>query len=45
MEIELTLEQRGKSVPLRYRYTRMVNAGYVGRNCPASDGIGVFLTV
>jgi hypothetical protein len=32
MEIELTLEQRGKSAPLRYRYTRMVNAGYVGRN-------------
>lgn len=32
MEIQLTLEQKGKSRPLRYRYTRMVNAGYVGRN-------------
>jgi hypothetical protein len=32
VEIELTLEKRGKIEPLRYRYTRMVNAGYVGRN-------------
>jgi hypothetical protein len=32
VEIELTLEQREKAEPLRYRYTRMVNAGYVGRN-------------
>jgi len=32
VEIELTLEQKGKAKPLRYRYTRMVNAGYVGRN-------------
>jgi hypothetical protein len=32
VEIELTLERRGKTEPLRYGYTRMVNAGYVGRN-------------
>jgi len=32
VEIELTLEQKGKAKPMRYRYTRMVNAGYVGRN-------------
>jgi hypothetical protein len=32
VEIELTLEQREKTERLRYRYTRMVNAGYVGRN-------------
>jgi hypothetical protein len=32
VEIELTLEKREKTEPLRYRYTRMVNAGYVGRN-------------
>ena len=32
MEIELTLEEKGESVHLRFRFTRMVNAGYVGRN-------------
>jgi hypothetical protein len=32
VEIELTLEQSEKSAPLQYGYTRMVNAGYVGRN-------------
>lgn len=32
MEIELILEEKGKSAPLRFRFTRMVNAGYVGRN-------------
>ena len=32
MDIRLTLEQKGKSEPLTFSYTRMVNAGYVGRN-------------
>ncbi|UCG66702.1 MAG: DUF2848 family protein [Deltaproteobacteria bacterium] len=32
MEIELTLEQRGRSQLLTFGYTRMVNAGYVGRD-------------
>jgi hypothetical protein len=32
VEIELKLEQREKTERLLYRYTRMVNAGYVGRN-------------
>jgi hypothetical protein len=32
VEIKLTLEQKGKSEPLRFKYNRMVNAGYVGRD-------------
>lgn len=32
MQIELTLEQIGKSRPLNFKFSRMVNAGYVGRN-------------
>jgi len=32
MEIALTLEKEGVSQPLTFDYTRMVNAGYVGRN-------------
>lgn len=32
MEIRLLLEQIGKSTPLTFGYTRMVNAGYVGRD-------------
>ncbi len=32
MEIGLTLEQKGTSRPLSFVYTRMVNAGYVGRD-------------
>ena len=32
MEIELILEQKDRSGPLRFSFTRMVNAGYVGRN-------------
>lgn len=30
--IKLTLEQKAKSEPLTFGYTRMVNAGYVGRD-------------
>jgi len=32
VEIKLTLEQKDKSQPLIFSYTRMVNAGYVGRD-------------
>jgi hypothetical protein len=32
LEIKLTLEEKGKSRPFSFTYTRMVNAGYVGRN-------------
>ncbi|MBL7225553.1 MAG: DUF2848 family protein [Desulfobacteraceae bacterium] len=32
MEITLTLEQKDGSEPLTFAYTRMVNAGYVGRD-------------
>ena len=32
MDIRLTLEQKGKSAPLTFSYTRMINAGYVGRD-------------
>lgn len=32
MEISLTLEEKGKTQPLIFGYTRMVNAGYVGRD-------------
>ena len=32
MEIALTLEQKDRSEPLTFAYTRMVNAGYVGRD-------------
>ena len=32
MQIELTLEQTGKSRPLNFEFSRMVNGGYVGRN-------------
>lgn len=32
MEIRLTLEQKGKSQPLSFSYSRMVNGGYVGRD-------------
>ena len=32
MKIQLTLEEKGKANPLTFVYSRMVNAGYVGRN-------------
>ena len=32
MEIELNLQEKNKTGPLTFRYGRMVNAGYVGRN-------------
>jgi hypothetical protein len=32
MEIHLTLERKDRREPLAFTYTRMVNAGYVGRN-------------
>ena len=32
MKIELTLKQKDKSRPFTFGYTRMVNAGYVGRD-------------
>jgi len=32
MEIALTLEKKNKSEPLNFVYTRMLNAGYVGRD-------------
>lgn len=32
MEIPLTLVEKGKAHPLTFEYTRMVNAGYVGRD-------------
>jgi hypothetical protein len=32
MKIALTLEGKGRSEPLSFEYSRMVNAGYVGRN-------------
>lgn len=32
MEVVLTLEEKNRSEPLLFAYTRMVNAGYVGRN-------------
>jgi len=32
MEIVLTLEEKDRSEPLNFAYTRMVNAGYVGRD-------------
>ena len=32
MQIELTLEQIGKNRPLNFEFSRMINAGYVGRN-------------
>lgn len=32
MEIRLTLERRESTEPLNFRFSRMVNAGYVGRN-------------
>ncbi len=32
MEIELILDEKGGSKPLIFSYTRMVNAGYVGRD-------------
>jgi hypothetical protein len=32
VEIDLILEQKGKTEPLKFQYSRMVNAGYVGRN-------------
>ncbi len=32
MEIELRIEGKGKTKPLTFKYNRMVNAGYVGRN-------------
>lgn len=32
MDLELTLERRDRSEPLIFKYKRMVNAGYVGRN-------------
>jgi hypothetical protein len=32
VEIELRIEGKGKTKPLTFKYNRMVNAGYVGRN-------------
>ena len=32
MIIDLVLDDKGKPAPLRFAYTRMVNAGYTGRN-------------
>ena len=32
LKIQLTLEEKGKANPLTFVYSRMVNAGYVGRN-------------
>jgi hypothetical protein len=32
VEVSLTLERRAGREPLAFRYDRMVNAGYTGRN-------------